>query len=164
MKKISIIIFTVILSLSVISLSVKNYTEKTANAQNNSYSQNLQLLARAVNGEARGEVYEGQVAVAAVILNRVDHPSFPNTIAGVIYQPGAFTAVADGQINVPINTNSTVYKACQDAMNGWDPSGGAIYYYNPRTATSQWIFSRPIIKNIGNHTFAKWGEYNERKF
>ena len=164
MRKKLIIILAIVLSLSVISLGIRNYEEKNVIAQNNSYSQNLQLLARAVNGEARGEVYEGQVAVAAVILNRVDHPSFPNTIAGVIYQPGAFTAVTDGQINVPISTSSTVYKACQDAMNGWDPSGGAIYYYNPRTATSQWIFSRPIIKNIGNHTFAKWGDYNERKF
>ncbi|MBP3447432.1 MAG: cell wall hydrolase [Clostridia bacterium] len=121
----------------------------------NSYQTNLQLLARAVNGEARGEPYEGQVAVAAVILNRVRHPSFPNTVAGVIYQPGAFTAVSDGQINVPIDPKSTIYKACTDAMNGWDPSGGAIYYFNPKTATSKWIWSRPVIKQIGNHRFAK---------
>lgn len=114
-----------------------------------------QLLARAVNGEARGEPYEGQVAVAAVILNRVKHSSFPNTIAGVIYQPGAFTAVSDGQINVPISSNSTVYKACQDALNGWDPSGGAIYYFNPDTATNAWIWSRPLIKVIGRHRFCK---------
>lgn len=114
----------------------------------------VQLLARAVNGEARGEPYEGQVAVAAVILNRVRHSSFPNTIAGVIYQPGAFTAVADGQINVAIAQNSTVYKACQDAMNGWDPTGGAIYYYNPATATNKWIWSRQVIKTIGKHRFA----------
>ncbi len=114
-----------------------------------------QLLARAVNGEARGEPYEGQVAVAAVILNRVKHSSFPNTIAGVIYQPGAFTAVSDGQINVPIDPNSTVYKACKDALNGWDPSGGAIYYFNPNTATSSWIWSRPLIKVIGKHRFCK---------
>lgn len=115
----------------------------------------LQLLARCVNGEARGEPYEGQVAVAAVILNRVKHPSFPNTISGVIYQPGAFTATVDGQINVPISTNSTVYKACQDAMNGWDPTGGAIYYYNPAKTTNQWIFSREVIKIIGQHRFAR---------
>lgn len=121
----------------------------------NTYQTNLQLIARAVNGEARGEPYEGQVAVAAVILNRVRHPSFPNTVAGVIYQPGAFTAVSDGQINVPIDPKSTVYKACTDAMNGWDPSGGAIYYFNPKTATSKWIWSRPAIKTIGNHRFAK---------
>lgn len=114
-----------------------------------------QLLARAVNGEARGEPYEGQVAVAAVILNRVKHSSFPNTIAGVIYQPGAFTAVSDGQINVPIDPNSTVYKACRDALNGWDPSGGAIYYFNPNTATNAWIWSRPLIKVIGRHRFCK---------
>ena len=144
----------VAVSLCIIKPNIKTNSD-TAYAQTNSYSQNVELLARAVNGEARGEVYEGQVAVAAVILNRVDHPSFPNTIAGVIYQPGAFTAVSDGQIDVPISHNSTVYKACQDAMNGWDPSGGAIYYYNPRTATSKWIYSRPVITTIGNHIFAK---------
>ncbi len=115
----------------------------------------LQLMARAVNGEARGEPYTGQVAVAAVILNRVNHSSFPNTVAGVIYQPGAFTAVSDGQINAPIESNSTVYKACQDAMNGWDPSGGAIYYFNPDTATSSWIWSRELIVQIGKHRFCR---------
>lgn len=113
----------------------------------------IQLMARAVNGEARGEPYEGQVAVAAVILNRVKSPSFPNSISGVIYQPGAFTAVSDGQINVPIASDSTVYKACQDAMNGWDPTNGAIYYFNPDTATNAWIWSRPLIKVIGKHRF-----------
>ncbi len=118
-------------------------------------SSDIQLLARCVNGEARGETYEGQVAVAAVILNRVSHPSFPNTIAGVIYQPRAFTATIDGQIHVPIAENSTVYKACRDAMNGWDPSNGAVYYYNPRKATSRWIFSREVVRVIGNHRFAK---------
>lgn len=115
----------------------------------------LQLLARAINGEARGESYEGQVAVGAVILNRVKHPSFPNTIAGVIYQSGAFTAVSDGQINVPIDEKSTVYKAAQDALNGWDPTNGCIYYFNPSTATSSWIWSRPIVKKIGKHNFCK---------
>ncbi len=115
----------------------------------------LQLLARCVNGEARGEPYEGQVAVAAVVLNRVKHPSFPNTIPGVIYQKGAFTATVDGQINVPISSDSTVYKACKDAMNGWDPTGGAIYYYNPAKTTNQWIFSREVIKIIGKHRFAR---------
>ncbi len=119
------------------------------------YSREIQLLARCVNGEARGESYEGQVAVAAVILNRVKHPSFPNTIAGVIYQPRAFTATVDGQINVPISSESTVYKACQDAMNGWDPSNGAVYYYNPRKTTNRWIYSREVVKVIGNHRFAK---------
>lgn len=121
----------------------------------NAGTNDTQLLARAVNGEARGEPYEGQVAVAAVILNRVNHSSFPNTISGVIYQPGAFTAVSDGQINVPIAENSTVYKACRDAMNGWDPSGGAIYYFNPDTATNEWIWSRPLIVKIGKHRFCK---------
>ena len=116
---------------------------------------NVQLLARAINGEARGETYEGQVAVGAVILNRVAHSSFPNTIAGVIYQPGAFTAVSDGQINVAIDESSTVVKAARDALNGWDPTGGAIYYFNPNTATNKWIWSRPYIKTIGKHRFCK---------
>ena len=120
-----------------------------------SSTSDLQLMARAINGEARGEPYEGQVAVGAVILNRVRSSSFPNTIAGVIYEPGAFTAVSDGQINVPIAENSTVYKAAQDALNGWDPTGGAIYYFNPDTATNKWIWSRPLIKQIGKHRFCK---------
>ncbi len=115
----------------------------------------IQLLARAINGEARGESYEGQVAVGAVILNRVKSSKFPNTIAGVIYQSGAFTAVNDGQINVPIDEKSTVYKAAQDALNGWDPTNGCIYYFNPDTATSSWIWSRPIVKKIGKHNFCK---------
>ena len=116
---------------------------------------NVQLLARAINGEARGETYEGQVAVGAVILNRVAHSSFPNTIAGVIYQPGAYTAVSDGQINVAIEESSTVVKAARDALNGWDPTEGAIYYFNPDTATNKWIWSRPLIKTIGKHRFCK---------
>lgn len=120
----------------------------------NSYSQSERnLLARAINGEARGEPIEGQVAVGSVILNRVDHPSFPNTIAGVIYQPGAFTAVSDGQINADVY--DICYRAADLALSGWDPSGGAIYYYNPATATSQWIFSRPVVCTIGKHVFAK---------
>ncbi|AGC69427.1 spore cortex-lytic enzyme SleB [Thermoclostridium stercorarium subsp. stercorarium DSM 8532] len=114
-----------------------------------------QLIARAINGEARGEPYEGQVAVGAVILNRVASPNFPNTVAGVIYQPGAFTAVSDGQINVPIDPNSTVVKAARDALNGWDPTGGSLYYWNPQTATSKWIWSRKVIKVIGKHYFGK---------
>lgn len=115
----------------------------------------VQLLARAINGEARGESYEGQVAVGAVILNRVKHPNFPNTIAGVIYESGAFTAVSDGQINVPIAEDSTVYKAAEDAINGWDPTNGAIYYFNPDTATNSWIWSRPLTITIGKHRFCK---------
>lgn len=114
---------------------------------------NLNLLARAISGEARGEPYEGQVAVGAVILNRVNHSSFPNTIAGVIYQSGAFDSVYDGQINMEPTT--TAVKAARDALNGWDPSGGAIYFFNPETSTSKWIWSRPIIKTIGKHCFAK---------
>ena len=112
-------------------------------------------MARAINGEARGEPYEGQVAVGAVILNRVKSSQFPNSIAGVIYQSGAFTAVADGQINSPISEGSTVYKAARDAMNGWDPTGGCIYYFNPATATNKWIWSRPLVKTIGKHRFCK---------
>lgn len=115
----------------------------------------VQLMARAINGEARGEPYEGQVAVGAVILNRVKSSQFPNTISGVIYQSGAFTAVADGQINKPIAEGSTVYKAAQDAINGWDPTGGCIYYFNPSTATNKWIWSRPLVKTIGKHRFCK---------
>lgn len=114
-----------------------------------------QLIARAINGEARGEPYEGQVAVGAIILNRVESPDFPNTVAGVIYQPGAFTAVSDGQINVPIDPKSTVLKAARDAINGWDPTGGSLFYWNPATATSKWIWSRQIVKTIGKHNFGK---------
>ena len=146
-------IFVIIAAVLMLFTGGLKVTKTTAQTQR--YSSDLQLLARAVNGEARGESYEGQVAVAAVILNRVKHPSFPNTIAGVIYQPGAFTAVSDGQINTPIAENSTVYKACQDAMNGWDPTYGAIYYFNPNTATNKWIWSRPLIIQIGKHRFCK---------
>lgn len=125
----------------------------TGSSSQSSSSDNKMLLAMVINGEARGESYEGQVAVGAVVLNRVKHSSFPNTIAGVIYQKGAFTAVDDGQINKAVQ--STCMNAAQDALNGWDPTGGAIYYYNPKTATSSWIRSRPIIKTIGNHVFCK---------
>lgn len=118
-----------------------------------SVSADKQLLARVINGEARGESYTGKVAVGAVVLNRVRHSSFPNTISGVVYQKGAFTAVDDGQINYSVSDEC--YKAAQDALNGWDPSGGAIYYYNPNTATSTWIRSRPIIARIGKHVFCK---------
>lgn len=145
-----------ILSAIAIAFVLTNITEiKTSGQANQRTDSDTQLLARCVNGEARGEPYIGQVAVAAVILNRVKHPSFPNTIAGVIYQPQAFTAVSDGQINVPIDPNSQVYKACQDAINGWDPTGGAIYYYNPEKTTNKWIYSREVIKTIGKHKFAK---------
>jgi N-acetylmuramoyl-L-alanine amidase len=120
----------------------------------NGFSQNdIQLMANAVYGEARGEPYEGQVAVAAVILNRIDSPSFPNTAAGVIFEPGAFTAVADGQIY--LTPNEKAKEAVLDAINGWDPSSNALYYFNPVTATSDWIWSRPQIKQIGKHIFCK---------
>jgi N-acetylmuramoyl-L-alanine amidase len=111
------------------------------------------LLARLINGEARGEPFEGQVAVGAVVLNRTRDPRFPSTIAGVIYQPGAFTCVANGQMWAKMEQESI--NAARDALNGWDPSGGAIYYFNPITSTSSWIWSRPLIKIIGNHRFCK---------
>ena len=110
-------------------------------------------MAQAIHGEARGEPYVGQVAVGAVIMNRVNHPSFPNSIAGVIFQPGAFTAVADGQMFM--NPDESSMKAARDALNGWDPVGGAIYYYNPAKTTNRWIYSRPVVKVIGKHYFAK---------
>ena len=109
------------------------------------------LLARLISAEARGEPYVGQVAVGAVILNRVQHPSFPNSIAGVAYQPGAFTAMTDGQINQPVSESA--YKAAQDALNGWDPSGGAIYYFNPDKTSNKWMRTRPVITRIGAHLF-----------
>ncbi len=115
-------------------------------------SSNLYLLAKCVYAEARGEPYQGQVAVAAVVLNRVKSPDFPNTISGVIYQPWAFTAVHDGQIN--LEPNQTAYNAARDALNGWDPTYGSLYYYNPATATSKWIFSRQKVVTIGKHVFA----------
>ena len=111
----------------------------------------ISLLARIISAESRGEPYEGQVAVGAVILNRIDHPSFPNTLAGVIYQPGAFSCINDGQVNEAVSETSK--KAAQDAINGWDPSGGAVYYYNPAKSTNKWIFSRPVICVIGKHRF-----------
>lgn len=151
MKKISIVLVMFLLVLLFINTIFSNQKF----AEQNSQTSDIQLLARAINGEARGESYEGQVAVGAVILNRVKHSSFPNTIAGVIYEPGAFTAVSDGQINHPIDENSTVYKAARDAMNGWDPTNGCIYYFNPNTATSSWIWSRTIVKTIGKHHFCK---------
>lgn len=120
----------------------------TDNTQANT---DLYLLAKLIHSEARGEVYEGQVAVGAVVLNRVRDAGFPNTIQGVIYQPWAFTALNDGQF--ALEPNSTAYSAAQDAMNGWDPTYGCIFYYNPATATSSWIFSREIIVRIGNHVF-----------
>ena len=157
MKKLIIaVIFVLLITTAYFYLvSINKQTTTIYAASSGRQSSDVQLMARAINGEARGESYEGQVAVGAVILNRVKHPSFPNTIAGVIYQSGAFTAVSDGQINVPIAENSTVYKAAQGALNGWDPTNGCIYYFNPDTATSSWIWSREIVKKIGKHNFCK---------
>ena len=132
------------------AMGIRNSGSSGATASNDS---NLNLLSRLIFGEARGEPYVGQVAVGAVVLNRVKSSSFPNTIAGVIYQNGAFDVVSDGQINLV--QNSTAKKAAQDALNGWDPSYGAIYYFNPDTATSKWIWSRPMTVTIGKHRFCK---------
>lgn len=128
-------------------LSVSNYSSSSKYSNNDLY-----LLAKLVHSEARGESYTGQVAVAAVCLNRVDDSRFPNTIAGVIYQPWAFTAINDGQFN--LEPNQTAYKAARDALNGWDPTNGAVYYYNPKTATSTWIRSTKTVAVIGNHIFS----------
>ena len=128
-------------------------SSSSGSSSSSTNSNDLNLLARVVYAEARGEPYEGQVAVAAVTLNRVKSSSFPNTLAGVVYQSGAYDAVADGQIN--LTPNSTAKKAAQDAMNGWDPSYGALYYFNPATATNKWIWSRPMTVTIGKHRFCK---------
>ena len=136
-------------TLAAMGISAGNSTNVTSQ-----YSDaDINLLARLIYGEARGESYVGQVAVGAVVMNRIKSSSFPNTMSGVIYQRYAFTAVNDGQIN--LTPNATARKAAQDAMNGWDPTYGAIYYYNPKIATSQWIFSRSTTVAIGNHVFAK---------
>ena len=158
-KRIIFILFLIVLSTICIFV-VENHEKKVLfstsySADSARNTSEVQLLARAINGEARGEPYEGQVAVGAVILNRVHDSRFPNTIAGVIYQPGAFTAVSDGQINVAISENATVHKAAQDALNGWDPTGGCVYYFNPNTATNKWIWSRPLTVTIGKHRFCK---------
>ena len=129
------------------------YNSSSGGSTSSSNSTNLNLLSRLIYGEARGEPYSGQVAVAAVVLNRVRSSSFPNTVSGVIYQSGAFDVVSDGQINM--TPNETAKKAAQDAINGWDPSYGAIYYFNPSTATNKWIWSRPMTVKIGKHRFCK---------
>ena len=133
-------------TLNALNISDDDYSDGYSSADYN-------LLARIISAEARGESYAGQVAVGAVILNRIEHPSFPDTLAGVVYQPGAFSCLYDGQFDKPIADSA--YSAARDALNGWDPSGGAIYYYNPKTATNKWIRSRPIIKKIGKHVFCK---------
>ena len=131
---------------------VGNSTSSQSQGTNGFSSSDVYLLARTIYAEGRGEPYTGQVAIGAVVLNRVRSSSFPNTIAGVVYQKHAFTAVSDGQIN--LTPNETAMKAARDAINGWDPTGGALYYYNPAVATSSWIFDRQTITVIGKHVFA----------
>ncbi len=126
---------------------------KTSLSKNTVSSANLDLLAKCVYAEARGEPYTGQVAIAAVVLNRVKSSSFPNTVSGVIYQKNAFTCVSDGQIN--LTPNASAYSAAKDALNGWDPTNGCLYYYNPATATSKWIWSLKVELKIGKHSFAR---------
>lgn len=128
-------------------------SSSSGSSSSSSNSSNVNLLARLIYGEARGEPYTGQVAVGAVVMNRVKSSSFPNSISGVIYASGAFDAVRDGQIN--LTPNSDAKKAAQDALNSWDPSYGAIYYFNPSTATNKWIWSRPMTVTIGRHRFCK---------
>ena len=135
------------------AMGIYNSSSGSSSSSTSSSSSNVNLLARLIHGEARGEPYTGQVAVGAVVLNRVKSSSFPNSISGVIYQSGAFDAVSDGQIN--LSPDSSSVKAAQDAINGWDPSYGAIYYFNPATATNKWIWSRPLTIVIGKHRFCK---------
>ena len=135
------------------TLKAMGITSSSSSSSSSNNLSNVNLLARVVYGEAIGEPYTGQVAVAAVVLNRVKSSKFPNTIAGVVYQSGAFDAVADGQVNM--TPDATAKKAAQDALNGWDPSYGAIYYFNPNTATNKWIWSRPMTVTIGKHRFCK---------
>lgn len=135
------------------AMGLNQYIPASSSSGNSTTSRDVDLLAHVIYGEARGEPYIGQVAIGAVVLNRTRDGRFPQTIAGVIYQPGAFDAVDDGQIN--LQPNQSAYTAARDALNGWDPTYGCIYYYNPATATSQWIWSRPILLQIGKHNFAK---------
>jgi N-acetylmuramoyl-L-alanine amidase len=138
-------------NLTLAALGITPSNSNSGSGGYNNQSGDLNLLARLISAEARGEPYEGQVAVGAVVLNRVKHPSFPNTLSEVIYQPWAFTCINDGQFDQPVAESA--YRAAQDALNGWDPSYGAIYYFNPDTATSAWIWSRPLIVQIGKHRF-----------
>ena len=135
------------------AMGIFNSSGSSGSSTGSNSSSSLNLISRFVYAESRGEPYQGQVAVAAVILNRVKDSRFPNTVSGVVYQSGAFTCVTDGQIN--LSPNNTAKKAAQDAMNGWDPSLGAVYYFNPNTATSKWIWSRPMTIKIGKHRFCK---------
>ncbi len=139
------------------STSSKNPTDQSSQSDKGSESDggSVDLLARVINAEARGEPYLGQVAVGAVIMNRVKSAEFPNTIAGVVYQKGQFSSVKDGQINKPFENEAQVRKAAQEAYNGSDPTNGALFFYNAKTTTSKWLFTRPTVKVIGRHTFAK---------
>ena len=139
-------------TLNAMGISSETTAVAASSSAGSSYHSEVELLARLIHGEARGEPYVGMVAVGAVVLNRVRSSKFPNTIAGVIYQAGAFDAVADGQINLTPNEQSR--RAARDALNGWDPTGGCLYYYNPATATSKWIWTREVRLNIGDHSFA----------
>ena len=138
-------------TLAAMGLSAGGGNSSNSGGSGGASSSQVDLLARLISAEARGEPYSGQVAVGAVVLNRIKHPSFPNTLPGVIYQSGAFTCITDGQFNQPVAESA--YRAARDALNGVDPSGGAIYYFNPSTATSSWIWSRPLITGIGKHRF-----------
>ena len=138
-------------TLAAMGLSAGGGNSSNSGGSGGASSSQVDLLARLISAEARGEPYSGQVAVGAVVLNRIKHPSFPNTLSGVIYQSGAFTCITDGQFNQPVAESA--YRAARDALNGVDPFGGAIYYFNPSTATSSWIWSRPLITVIGKHRF-----------
>ena len=138
-------------TLAALGISSSGSSSTSTSASRND---DFTLLCRMISAEARGEPYTGQVAVGAVILNRVDHPSFPNTVAGVLFQPGPFSPVADGQF-YQVRSTDRARRAAWDALNGWDPTGGAIYFYNPAKSTSKWIFSRPVVLTIGEHVFAK---------
>lgn len=137
------------------STSTKKPTDQSSKKQTGSGSDDVALLARVINAEARGEPYQGQVAVGAVIMNRVKSAEFPNTIAGVVYQKGQFSSVTDGQINKAFENEAQVKKAAQEAYNGSDPTNGALFFYNAKTTKSKWLYTRPTLKVIGSHTFAK---------
>ncbi len=136
-------------------VAASSKSSSTSSKTSSNGSDMTNLLARLINGEARGESYEGQVAVGAVVLNRVESAEFPNTISGVIYQKGQFSCVTDGNFNKAIDPDSTVYKAAKEAMNGVDPTGGALFFYNPKTAKSDWLFTLETLTTIGNHRFSK---------
>ena len=153
-KYVACIFFILILMVTITIYAQTKKAESSISTTKASGDNMVELLARLINGEARGESYIGQVAVGAVIMNRVKDPSFPNTIAGVIYQKGQFSCITDGQFDVAIDEDSTVYKAAEDAMNGVDPTNGALYFYNPSKTKSKWLFSLKTTTTIGKHVFA----------